>query len=607
MNILFKKNTMKHFYFLLFTFFALNLSFGQTVAYTSFEEANTGGQYTDTGDAIAAHDLINNSGEADVDYVPVAGALELGFNARYVPFSTPDVGLTDGDYVGVTSFTSTVGSFTDGANGYQFSDTDGIMILEFDPVDLTSYTNIQVSIDYFVQSTGYELSDFIKIYVKDLTNNTEVSIINTEGSDIDNLMTEDAWITGNTTGLLDNITVQLVVEFASNSGSEALFIDNVIFSSGAVPTITTSSAVDNLNYEVGNGPSNQDSFTVEGSGLSSDINLAAPTNFEISLSSGAGFTSAITLTQNAGSVASTVVYVRLIAGLVTNSYSGEITASSTGATDKTVAVSGLVSNPLTNAMKIIGVFDVQTGSSPKGIELQVISNIPDLSIFGVGSANNGGGTDGQEFTFPQEAASAGDLIYVISSGQNADFKTFFNTTIDAYENAALSINGDDAIELFENGQVIDVFGTIDCDPNSSGSVCPEWEHTDGWAYRTSGTGPDGSTFIITNWSFSQLGGLDGTLNSNSTNPYPSSNLLSTHDNNLYEFNLYPNPTTSGFVTIKSNQMGAVQAQVFDLLGKEVINTAVNNERMDVSNLNAGVYVVKLTQNKNTTTKKLIVQ
>ena len=76
-------------------------------------------------------------------------------------------------------------------------------------------------------------------------------------------------------------------------------------------------------------------------------------------------------------------------------------------------------------------------------------------------------------------------------------------------------------------------------------------------------------------------------------------------NNYFE--MYPNPTNSGFVTIKSNQMGAVQAQVFDLLGKEVINTGVNDERMDVSNLNAGVYVVKLTQNKNTTTKKLIVQ
>ena len=83
--------------------------------------------------------------------------------------------------------------------------------------------------------------------------------------------------------------------------------------------------------------------------------------------------------------------------------------------------------------------------------------------------------------------------------------------------------------------------------------------------------------------------------------------LSLSDSMLLEVILHPNPTNSGFVTIKSNQMGAVQAQVFDLLGKEVINTTVNNERMDVSNLNAGVYVVKLTQNKNTTTKKLIVQ
>ena len=83
--------------------------------------------------------------------------------------------------------------------------------------------------------------------------------------------------------------------------------------------------------------------------------------------------------------------------------------------------------------------------------------------------------------------------------------------------------------------------------------------------------------------------------------------LSTSSSELNIFNLFPNPTNTGFVTIKSNQMGAVQAQVFDLLGKEVINTAVNNERLDVSNLNAGVYVVKLTQNKNTSTKKLIIQ
>jgi hypothetical protein len=40
------------------------------------------------------------------------------------------------------------------------------------------------------------------------------------------------------------------------------------------------------------------------------------------------------------------------------------------------------------------------GGTPKAIELYVYEDIVDLSIFGVGSANNGGGTDGEEFTFP---------------------------------------------------------------------------------------------------------------------------------------------------------------------------------------------------------------
>jgi hypothetical protein len=73
------------------------------------------------------------------------------------------------------------------------------------------------------------------------------------------------------------------------------------------------------------------------------------------------------------------------------------------------------------------------------------------------------------------------------------------------------------------------------------------------------------------------------------------------------FKVYPNPSNTGFVNIKSNQMGAVQAQVFDMLGKQMIDTTVVNERLEVSSLNAGIYIVKLTQNDRTTTKKLILQ
>jgi hypothetical protein len=221
---------------LLALFFIAGLYVRAQVAYTSFEEPPVvSGQYTDTGDASVAHDLVNNSGEPIIDFTSTGG--EMGFNARYVPYDTPGVGLTDGDYVGVTAYTGGgVSSYPDGSQGYQISDTDGNYILEFDVVDLTGYGNNTVSIDYFIRSIGYEGdgtvnesgSDRMRIYVKDLTNNTEYDILNTTGSDINDLNIEGVWHNGSV-NLPDNIQAQLVVEVRTNSGNEALFIDNIVF------------------------------------------------------------------------------------------------------------------------------------------------------------------------------------------------------------------------------------------------------------------------------------------------------------------------------------------------------------------------------------------
>ncbi|MDZ7822021.1 MAG: hypothetical protein U5N26_09530 [Candidatus Marinimicrobia bacterium] len=73
--------------------------------------------------------------------------------------------------------------------------------------------------------------------------------------------------------------------------------------------------------------------------------LPAPSNYEISTGSSAGFspTDMITLTQSSGSVASTTIYVRLRSGLPAGSYDEEdITISTAGASDQTVICSGLV-------------------------------------------------------------------------------------------------------------------------------------------------------------------------------------------------------------------------------------------------------------------------
>ncbi|MEO0997149.1 MAG: lamin tail domain-containing protein, partial [Pseudomonadota bacterium] len=175
--------------------------------------------------------------------------------------------------------------------------------------------------------------------------------------------------------------------------------------------------------------------------------------------------------------------------------------SGSAALAQDLVISGVIDGPL-------------TGGTPKAVEIYVINDVADLSVYGLGSANNGGGSDGEEFTFPAAAASAGQYLYVASEAPQ--FTAFFGAAPD-YTSSAASINGDDAIELFQNGSVIDVFGDIDVD----GTGQP-WDHVDGWAYRVSDTGPDGATFVLANWSFSGPNALDGeTSNATAATPFPA--------------------------------------------------------------------------------------
>lgn len=178
----------------------------------------------------------------------------------------------------------------------------------------------------------------------------------------------------------------------------------------------------------------------------------------------------------------------------------------------TITVQAVASNP---DMIITGVADGPlSGGTPKVIEFYVINNISDLSVYGFGSANNGGGTDGEEFTFPAVSATAGDFIYV--AGDSAGFYDFFGFDADYRNVNAALINGDDAVELFMNGNVVDIFGDINVD--GSGQA---WDYMDGWAYRLNGTGPDGSTFVLGNWTYSGINQLEGgTTNATCTSAFP---------------------------------------------------------------------------------------
>lgn len=109
--------------------------------------------------------------------------------------------------------------------------------------------------------------------------------------------------------------------------------------SSAIPVITlTPPSLTGFNHVVGT-PSAEQTFTASGIALTADLVLTAPTDFEISLTSGIGYTNTISLVPTTGTVSATTIYTRGNAATM-GMFSGSILGTSTGADNDTVMVSG---------------------------------------------------------------------------------------------------------------------------------------------------------------------------------------------------------------------------------------------------------------------------
>jgi len=153
------------------------------------------------------------------------------------------------------------------------------------------------------------------------------------------------------TGLTASTTYWFRVYEYNGSGATTKYLTttatnnpNSQVTAAPTPTITlTPTTLNGFNYVAGFGPSAEQSFTVLGTSLTNDVSITASANYEISKTSGSGYTTPLTFTPAEVATAQTI-YVRLKAGLTAGNYNSEvITASSTGATNSTVTCSGSVS------------------------------------------------------------------------------------------------------------------------------------------------------------------------------------------------------------------------------------------------------------------------
>lgn len=73
------------------------------------------------------------------------------------------------------------------------------------------------------------------------------------------------------------------------------------------------------------------------------------------------------------------------------------------------------------------------------------------------------------------------------------------------------------------------------------------------------------------------------------------------------FQLYPNPAVDEVVYITTATNGIKEIVIYDVFGEIVLIDRINSKTLNISKLVAGVYVLQVTEGKNSMTRKLVVK
>lgn len=72
-------------------------------------------------------------------------------------------------------------------------------------------------------------------------------------------------------------------------------------------------------------------------------------------------------------------------------------------------------------------------------------------------------------------------------------------------------------------------------------------------------------------------------------------------------NIYPNPVSTGRIFITSKSSLNKDIEIYDVLGKKILQASVSAKELNISTLTPGVYIIKVKEGDATATRKLIVK
>jgi Secretion system C-terminal sorting domain len=82
--------------------------------------------------------------------------------------------------------------------------------------------------------------------------------------------------------------------------------------------------------------------------------------------------------------------------------------------------------------------------------------------------------------------------------------------------------------------------------------------------------------------------------------------VNAQENNIDGLSVFPNPNNTGKVYITTKQNLDKKVEIFDVLGKKVIDVTLYGKELNISALNPGVYIIKIREEEASATRKLII-
>lgn len=233
---------------------------------------------------------------------------------------------------------------------------------------------------------------------------------------------------------------------------------------------------------------------------------------------------------------------------------------------------------------------VEGSSNNKALEITNRTGVSiNLSAYSIKKQTNGAGSWSAGLTLSGTLANNGKYVIVNSSISTACYSSA-NVSTSATE---MAYNGNDAVGLFKNGTLIDIIGTF-----NGGSANFSADET--LRRKTTATVPKNTFNKTADWDIYSIDTCNGLGNK-------MSNENSIKDSSDISFDIYPNPAKGYFNISLNNFQKGFMVEIYSVLGNKVYeNNDVTSQEINISNLQTGVYLIKISKDSETKIKKVII-